>query len=222
MGTARSGSTILGVTLGNCEGVFYAGELGGWLEKSGVSNYAGEERARFWSGVLEQVDGAAELFGKETRRAVERSTAAFRVDEWPARRRLRRRFHRVTEELYRAIARASAAQYIVDTSSHPLRARELQKLAGVELYLVYLVRNPHSVVNSFTSPGIAQYSKSRLVTNAYIWLTHVLAVLVFLRQPRERRLFTRHEDFLGDPERVLRTVLLSESDRRRRCPTSRT
>ncbi|HEX4467726.1 MAG TPA: hypothetical protein VH025_11110, partial [Solirubrobacteraceae bacterium] len=35
MGAGRSGSTILGVMLGNCEGIFYAGELDKWLPREG-------------------------------------------------------------------------------------------------------------------------------------------------------------------------------------------
>ena len=51
MGAGRSGSTTLGITLGNCEGVFYAGELDNWLVRSGVPPVEDSERARFWSQV---------------------------------------------------------------------------------------------------------------------------------------------------------------------------
>lgn len=206
MGSARSGSTILGVTLGNCEGVFYAGELGGWLVKSGVPTLAGAERARFWSIVRKDVDGAADLFGDEAQRCIERSAALFRVYKWPARRRLRRRYRRVTEELYGAIARAAEVTHVVDTSSYPLRAHELQRLNGIDLYLVYMVRNPHSVIASFTRSDW-RFSGSTVVTNLYLWLTNLLSVCVFLRHRRDRRMFLRNEDFIADPEGVLRAVL---------------
>ncbi len=216
MGTARSGSTIVGVTLGNCDGVFFAGELGGWLEKSGRSNYDGSEREGLWGKVLTRIEDPSELFGSEARHTLERSTAAYRIDKWPARRRLRRPWQRITAGLYRAIGAETGARHIVDTSSHPLRARELQKLDradgvggvdGVELYLVYMVRNPHGVVASFTTPGPAKFSDSIFITNAYIWLTNLLAVSIFLRQPRERRLFVHYEDFVADPAGVLGTLL---------------
>jgi hypothetical protein len=207
MGTARSGSTILGVTLDNCEGIFYGGELGGWIERSGRSSYEGSERTGLWNTVLERVNGGAELFDKDVRGALERSSAALRLDRWPARRRLRGRWQRLTESLYRTIAQETGAGHIVDTSSHPLRAHELQRLDGVELHLIYLVRDPHGVVASFTTPGQAKYSDSIFITNAYISLTNLLAAWVFLRQPRARRLFLRHEDFVADPEGVLREIL---------------
>ena len=208
MGTARSGSTILGVTLDNCEGIFYAGELGGWIERSGRSSYDGSERTGLWNTVLERVSGAGELFEEEdVRGALERSSAAFRPDRWRTRRRLRGRWQHVTESLYRTIVGETGAKHVVDTSSHPLRARELQRLGGVELHLIYLVRDPHGVVASFTTPGPARYSDSVFITNAYISLTNLLATWVFLRQPRGRRLFVRHEDFVADPEGVLQAIL---------------
>jgi hypothetical protein len=206
MGTARSGSTILGVALGNCANVFYAGELGGWLGKSGISRIDGVERERFWGSVREQVDCPSDLFGQDALLAIDRSLSLVRVNMWRIRRRIGKRYLGVTEQLYRAIARTAGATHVVDTSSHPLRARELKKLDGIDLYLVYLVRNPHGVVASFTQPGW-RFSKSTALTNAYLWLTSLLSVLVFLKHRRDRRIFVRHEEFVADPEHVLREIL---------------
>src|SRR2546423_15271469 len=47
MGAGRSGSTILGVTLGNCADVFFAGELDKWLALSGKPTGEDTERVRF-------------------------------------------------------------------------------------------------------------------------------------------------------------------------------
>ncbi len=207
MGTARSGSTILGVALGNCERFFYAGELGGWLVKSGVSWLAGSERERFWAAVRENVEGAEELFGEDAREYLEVSRALFRIRALRARRRLRKRYRAVSERLYLAVARESGATHIVDTSSHPLRARELRGLRDIDLYLIYLVRDPESVVISFTRSEVSRFSKSTVLTNAYVWLTNLLSSLVFLTHPRERRLYVRYEDFAADPEGVIDQIL---------------
>jgi Sulfotransferase family len=206
MGAGRSGSTILGVALGNCEGVFFAGELDKWLVRRGASHLTDDERTRFWSGVREEVD-AADLFGGEAHRCLERSSALFRIGEWGARRRVRARYRRVSEDLYKAVARAAGTTHLVDTSHYPLRARELQALEGVDLYLLFLVRHPQSVVASLDRRDVAERRLGMLTANAYLWLTHLLCVLVFLRHPRGRRLFVRHEDFVADPEGVLRQIL---------------
>jgi len=133
--------------------------------------------------------------------------AVVRIHKWPARQRLRGRYRRVAEDLYRVVAETAGVTYVVDTSHYPLRARELQSLEGIDLHLVYLIRSPQSVVGSFNRRDVAQYSKSTFTTNVYLWLTNLLAVGVFLSQPRKRRLLVSYEDFIANPEGILRSIL---------------
>lgn len=211
MGAGHSGSTILGVALGNCTDIFYAGELEEWTLRSGVPFFGGSERTRFWVAVDERVEGAEDLFGSAAREALVRSSAALRIDRWSARRRLGRRYREVAESLYRAVAQTAESTTVVDTSHYPLRARELQGIEEIDLYLLFLVRDPHSVIKSYLA-HINRYAVVErwlriLTKNADLWLTHVLSLLVFLRHPRDRRLFLRHEDFIADPQGVLRQIL---------------
>lgn len=206
MGAGRSGSTILGVTLGNCEQVFYAGELDAWLRRSGVPTKAEGERAQFWTTVREET-GGGDFFGNRAWRALEHSQVLFRFYRWPARRRLRKRYLEVSEGLYRAVARTAGATHIVDTSHYPLRVRELRRLAGIDIYLIYLVRNPQSVVASFNRPDTPKSRKSPLATNAYLWLTHLLSMAVFVSHRSDRKFILYHEDFVASPERVLTRIL---------------
>jgi hypothetical protein len=210
MGAGRSGSTVLGITLGNCADVFYAGELDNWLVRSGVPQLESPERTRFWKQVqdeLEDPEGASKLFGNEAQLSIERSLSLFRVHRWVTRRRLSGRYRAITEDLYRALMRVSGAAHIADTSHYPLRAHELQRIRGIDLYLVFLVRDPQSVVASFNRHDVDEYTKSTLHTNVYLWVTHLLSLFVFLRHPRRRRLLVRHEDFVVDPQGVVRQIL---------------
>jgi len=207
MGAGRSGSTVLGVTLGNCSELFYAGELDAWLARSGLPQLQDEPRLRFWEGVRERIPAAAPLFGRRAERSIERSASLFRVRSWGERRALRRPYREVAESLYRTLSDATGAPVIVDSSHYPLRARELQRIAGIELYLLFLIRDPQSVVASFNRKDVAQYNKSTLTTNVYLWLTHVLAAWVFLAQPRQRRMVVRYEDFAAAPAEVIGDVI---------------
>jgi hypothetical protein len=111
----------------------------------------------------------------------------------------------------RAIARTAGAGHVVDSSHFPLRARELRKVSGIELYLIFLVRDPQSVVDSntreFSPHEVAERRWRTLSMNANLWLTQLLSVLVFARHPRDRRIFLRYEDLVADPEGVLRQIL---------------
>src|SRR5580704_9714132 len=92
MGQGKSGSTILGVALGNCDGVFFAGEMCSWLMTSGRPILGGRERTLFWRGVREQMTDAEELFGGAAFESLERGLSPLRIDRWPSRRRLRERY----------------------------------------------------------------------------------------------------------------------------------
>ncbi len=207
MGAHRSGSTVLGVTLGNCDGVFFAGELHSWLTRRGIASFGGAQGVQLWQAIADEVPGADELFGHETQLYLDRSSVIYRIHKWPARRHLRAPYRRIYEDLYRAIARQTRSSHIVDTSHYPLRAIELQALTGIDLYLLFLVRDPQGVVDSFDARHTDSPSKSAFTTNAQLWVTHLLSLLAFLRHPPERRMFVRHEDFLADPEGVLAQIL---------------
>ena len=90
-----------------------------------------------------------------------------------------------------------------------MRARELQRLESIELYLLFLVRDPESVVASLGREDVPERRYGVLAANAYLWLTYLLASWVFLRHPRRRRLFVRHEEFLAEPATVVRRILLA-------------
>lgn len=213
MGAGHSGSTILGLALGNCSDSFYAGEVDEWLITAGAPNLGGAERAEFWAKVREQMRAtrAEELFGGQVNRLVERSSALLRPRRWPARRALLRLYREVAGQLFAAIAGTAGVSHVVDTSHFPLRARELQKLSGVQLHLVLLVRDPQDVVASnvreISRHEVAERRVRILATNAELWLTHLMSVLVFLRQPRARRVFVRYESFVADPEGVMAQII---------------
>jgi hypothetical protein len=207
MGAGRSGSTILGVALGNCEDVFYAGELDKWLPRSGRSPVPGEERERFWDDVRTQVDTDGLSGGRV--RTLERSSERLDPRRLRGRRALRPGYLDVAGQLFKAIAATSGAARLVDSSHYPMRARELQRLGDIELYLLFLVRDPESVVASLGREDVPERRYGVFAANAYLWLTNLLASWVFLRHPRRRRLFVRHEEFLAQPAAVVRRILLA-------------
>jgi hypothetical protein len=205
LGAGRSGSTILGITLGNCADCCYAGELNLWIGKDGRSPLPGSERAQFWSSVRQGVTD--DLSGLDVGK-LEKSLA-LDVRGRRAGLQSRGRYLRVTEDLYRAIARVAGVSHVIDSSHFPRRARELQRLDGIDLYLLFLVRDPQDIVASYSRDDAIFPRFNIFNTNLYLWLTYSLALSVFLRHPRERRLFVRYEAFMADPAGVLEDILRS-------------
>jgi hypothetical protein len=207
MGAGRSGSTILGVALGNCSGIFYAGELDKWLPRAGEPKLADERTTGFWQSVRALIGDPEAPFGGRAHKYLERSSALFRVNARSVRRQLRGPYRRTMSELYAAIATTAGATHVVDSSHYPLRARELQALGDIDLYLVMLVRDPQRVIASFARDDVVEPRFGPNKTRAYLLLTYLLSVWVFAKQRPERRLVLFHEDLLDDPPGVLRSVL---------------
>jgi hypothetical protein len=211
MGSGHSGSTILGVALGNCTGMFFAGELEKFLTRAGTPVLGGLERTRFWARVREQLPQADELYGNRAHRLLERSSAVLRVRTLPRRRALRAPYRRFSGALFAAIAATAQADYVIDSSHFPLRAGELQQVPGLELHLLFLVRDPQAVVSSINRLLDDRSGGRRMLmtlkANADLWLTHALSLLVFARQNAHRRTFVRYEDFIARPEAVLEEIL---------------
>jgi len=209
VGAGRSGSTIIGVALGNCPDVFCAGELHLWIGRGGRSPIRGAtraERAAFWAQVARDVE-VPDDFPRRDARLLEKSGSLFRVDRWLAMRRLRGPYRRITERLYGAVARAAGVTHVVDTSHFPRRALQLQSMPGIDVYLLFVVRDPRGVVASYARDEVDFRQFGVLSANAYLWLTYALSLLAFLRHPHSRRLLVRYEQFMADPEGVLAGIL---------------
>jgi hypothetical protein len=207
MGAGRSGSTIVGVALGNCADVFFAGELDKWLPRGGEPKLRDARRVEFWERVRARVGDTADLAAGRPHRNLERSSALLRLGRRSAGRRLRGPYLNAMGKLYDAVVATADASYVVDTSHYPLRARELQSLSSIDLYLILLVRRPGDVVASFAKDDVVERRFDPLTTRVYLLLTYALSSWVFLKQPRERRFVLLYEDLLEDPEGVLRAVL---------------
>jgi hypothetical protein len=84
-------------------------------------------------------------------------------------------------------------------------------MQGIDLYLIFLVRQVEGVVASHTRHinrhDVATRRLRFFSVNAHLWWTYLLSIIVFLRQPSDRRLLLRHEDFIAHPESVLREIL---------------
>jgi hypothetical protein len=200
MGTARSGSTLLGVMLDNCEGVFFGGELRFWELLSGSPWYDNPDALEFWRRVKETMPDYADLYGDTGSRYPDYPTLSFEPSDHQNVRRLRARYRAFNRDFFEAISRASGCDYIVDTSHYPWRVKEMRKVEGLRVVLVYIMRNPHGVVNSLgreLRKGDTDAGKGLVSANAYLWATYVLGWLVFLTHPRRDRVFLQYEDLMA-------------------------
>lgn len=203
MGAGRSGSTLLGIALGNASGVFFAGELEAWPSRRGVPNGGEPALARFWADVADRLTGVRDFEGLHFRNVFEHPRGAAQRFSRESRRR-RRAYLALNEELFKAVSQASDCPTVVDSSHYPLRRWNLRAVDGLEVFTIWLVRDPRSVISSFGTT--VQKPKSPRAAVGYLWIVHMLSMAVYSQIPRDKRLFVRYEHFASDPERELTRI----------------
>lgn len=198
MGTARSGSTLLGTLLGNDPEVFYAGELSEWPVRDGVSPIP---RSRpFWEQVRSRVTYQPEGIDSMKRLFEHPMGLAHPIQ----RRRLGRDYARITHDVLLAVCKEGGRSIVVDSSHYPRRAAMLRRLLGRNsVRLVFLVRRPSSVAQSFRRTG----EKGILGANLYMLVVGSLAWMVYLTHPRRQRAIISYEGLTSDPRAVAARAL---------------
>jgi Sulfotransferase family len=227
LGWVRSGSTLLDTLLGELPGVTSGGELrylwdrglvNAWL--CGCSRPVPE--CPVWSQVVSDLgfelpadaasaaaDHLEVVRTKALPRVLSRSTDESRP--WPA----LDRYVGLLERLYPALAEATGAEVVVDSSKFAQDAALLRLVPGIEPYYVHLVRDPRAVAYSNlrtktsqpdpTQPvEMARWSPRQTATR---WTRFQLAAeAVKARAGRDRSMSLRYEDLVEDPRGSLERV----------------
>jgi len=218
MGHGSSGTTILGNTLGEADGVFHAGELRTiWAEGLAGTQQCGCGRSLaecpVWSAVI--ADGFGELNPGDIARFA-------RLHRWTIRVRNTGRILRaspgelgnwsalqtyadVASRLYRAVGTVTGARVVVDSSKRTGDAALLRLLPDVDPYVLHVVRDPRAVAYSWSSRSAE--APSQLAT-AGEWLAFSsIGEAVKWRLGPGRSLVVRHEDFVATPARTVERIL---------------
>jgi hypothetical protein len=116
--------------------------------------------------------------------------------------------------LYRAVADATGARTIVDSSKPPTYGWLVGTLPGIELSVIHLVRDPRGTAFSWMKPKAAAdrptgglMPRKPAWKSALNWGVWNLATELLFRGHANRVMRIRYEDLVADPEATLETVL---------------
>lgn len=202
MGAGRSGSTILGILLGNLRDSFFAGELFAWIKLKGSPKTTKKEIIDFWWKIKNDIPNSEELLRENYFKAMEYHTSLF-SPKWLFNKKMRSGYWKYNVYLLNAIKEYERNKIIVDSSNYPLRAYWLNKCKDIELKVIYLVRNPYDVINSFQKKNVEQTSKNPLNANIYLLTVSILSTVVFWLIPKNKKMKVRYEDVGSNPEEIM-------------------
>jgi hypothetical protein len=231
VGAGRSGTTVLASILGEVDGFESAGELR-WFWERGL----GEQRpcgcgktpqdCPVWSRVAAEFatgSGPGQHWSLTDVVGAQHEVARYlnlrrllraidtRPGGWPALDLVRT----ATGDAVRAFAEVTGARVVVDTSKRPQDAAVFAMLAGVEHYVLHIVRDPRGVVYSWrrrksfrSDRGTHTMGTRSLPSSVRAWLFNsVGAELLRRRVPETRWLHLRYEDFAANPRRSVESIM---------------
>ncbi|HEY6566881.1 MAG TPA: sulfotransferase, partial [Actinomycetota bacterium] len=216
-GSGRSGSTILDNILGQIDGFVSVGEVRFVWERGVVEDRTcacGQpfSQCPFWRGVLADAGVDRPEDAQRMLHLLAHGTRARQIPRMMGPRSVRHRFvrqlHQLAERLsgvYRAIGDRSQARVIVDSSKLPTYGWWLQQMAGVDLRVVHLVRDPRATAYSWRRKkalpdkreGGFMQQQGPLKASGLWTLWNATAQIFWRRSGRYLRV--RYEDFVRDP-----------------------
>lgn len=215
-GCGRSGSTILGLTLGNNERTLDLGEVVDFARFEGKPNgfEAGSANYEFWQQVVSRLaSDIGECNWPELRRLTARfdSHAGLLLNLMSfgvLPRRSRSRYCEYISSLYRQIINTEGVDVFVDSSKYPGRLCHLADAVGNEcITVVHLVRSPIDVARSMRT-SLQGTRKSWLAALTYYFAVNLMLKAV-IHRARLRHIVIRYQDFVDDPSQTVRAIGLA-------------
>jgi len=222
-GNGRSGSTLLGVVLGQVPGFFPVGEVRnvwdyGLLENRPCGCGVPVRECPTWNGIFADAfpdaptpDPAAVARMRERFAQTRRLVPILRKGAGYAARGEVAVYLETLERLYRGIGRSTGARVLVDSSKWPTYAFLLGNIASLDLYVLHLVRDPRACAFSWTrkkqtEPGRYLEPQGAARTTSY-WMTWNPAIHTLFGKRRDRYMFLRYEDFAAAPRATVAKIL---------------
>lgn len=211
-GSGRSGSTILGKTLGNLDGFFDVGEIRQfWRRVSLGRKLCGcgmlLETCPFWEGILSSLKHD----GIDPQRVARLQTKLNRnrrvAHAWM------RRFHSRTgkewedlttamQRLYAHVAAGCQDAIIVDGSKLPIHLMLLRELTEIDLRVIHLVRDGRGVAYSWAKRRRTKPGNRSPYGSMVLWIAENALIRRLLRRQRHWTM-VRYEDFANCPKGTL-------------------
>lgn len=225
-GSGRSGSTILGDTLGQIDGWFHVGEIcsiwnHGIIENQKCGCYSPFRDCSFWSDVLCKGFGGLdhidphEMFRLQGSLRM-RHIALYREDTLRAH--VTHGMHRYLDalgKLYNSISMVTEARIIVDSSKSPSHAYLLGTLPEVDLFIVHLVRDPRGVAYSWAirkkknpaTDGATLMARLSPLRSSLLWAASNYIIRSKWGGRPSSYYLLRYEDFVTSPMKCLEKIL---------------
>lgn len=219
LGMQRGGTTVAGRLLGQVPGFVFVGELRrliqlGLPERCVCGCGREYDACPVWSRVIRDVfrtTSPAEARTLQQAAAPERDSLlrTARLARHGRLDRTTRGYCGVASDLYLALARATGARVVVDSSKSASDAALLGHMADIDPFVLHLIRDPRATAFSRIVRGGRPDARAhpwQALIGGGAWLKRNVSARLLHRAAPQRYLRARYEDMVDDPNRFVEAV----------------
>lgn len=213
LGAGRSGTTLLGILLNNSKDITHYGELNRYFDLDGVprasKEYENQEVPKFWSEVKEILNsqysshqlcelGCLSRKYESHKYFVTNFLRLFGKRDF-------KKYSKFKRLLLANLHSKSNFKVVVDSSKYPNCLLSLNRILHPKV--IYIVRNPESVINAFLKENLEQPSKTIFSAALYYFIINCFCSIVYyFKVPAKNRIRIKYEDLIVNPEKTLNQI----------------
>ncbi|MEP2936578.1 MAG: sulfotransferase [Gilvibacter sp.] len=207
MGAGRSGTTLLATLLGNSEHIVTLGEMHQFLDYMLDSNpcSCGQQLSDcvFWKPVLARLQtsySAEELQAiNKANKKVEKHRNILGSLMFS-----NRKYQAFQQQLFKHIQEAHSSPFYLDSAKYISRGAQLAKTPGIDIKIVYMVRDVRGLIHSFGKN--VQTSKSPISTLFYYTMINSFGLIAQGVMGKKKVLRLRYESLVENPQGSLQKM----------------
>lgn len=199
MGCGRSGTTLTDILIGNLDGIESCGEINRFYRNEG--NVIGLDKDHPTYKLWHQI-GNSLAMSKDEYQEFNKTLRRFEYYTWLPfiTSRNKSEYLEKTKSLLVKIFDKFESEIIVDSSKYPARAIHLSAIPDLEVKVLYVIKDPKSVIKSFSKRGLMQPRKSFVSALLYYLGCNFLCQLSFayLKLRKVDCLKIKYEDLVNN------------------------
>ena len=193
VGLGHNGSTLLDLLLGASNRVFSSSQLNDLLAPYIPDSDSIKDT--FWRKVLEQLEDGGKALGEQNRSIqLEKRALEFIIN-----RSARLHYAKVNFQLLEVLSTVIDDSLIVDSSKNVSRALGLLEGDCERIYMLHLVRDIRSYVNSYNMRQAEKGKGNRYLFPAFQWYAKNIISSLFVKRRAKYYMFMKYEDFIQQP-----------------------
>lgn len=203
IGAGRSGTTILGILLGDENDICHVGEINNFYKYNGIppNDDINVIKNKYFKKIFNSLDNKNSNIIWKFEYHLNFIRSIFGLYS----KKDKNDYKRLQTQLFDKFFETSKAQIIVDSTKYPSRLIVLDKYTQYNIYLIYIIRHPIGFLNSVEKKNIEQPNQSFLFSIIYYFAINLMCAIAFTRH-KGKKIKLKYESLTSRPLKSIEEI----------------